>query len=199
MIATDAEKQAENMITFSEVALAFIEAVKNPKAVEALRTSLIDAATMSDAKRKEAADAGIAIIESNKIIAKAEKALNDVEVARGFANQQAKIQKDEQAAALADLDGKRVAFKTEVDAKMAEIEAMKASLVASHTAVDGRNTQLDARETAMNVRDSNINAKEARLGEREASVSAAEAAVKAAQDDLASRNQRLIDAAMGKI
>ena len=47
--------------------------------------------------------------------------------------------------------------------------------------------------------ESNINAKDARLGEREAAVAAAEAAVKVEQDAQAARNQKVIDAAMGKI
>ncbi len=193
------EQQVKDMLDVAQVALAFIEAVKNPKVVEELKASLIDASSMSEQKKKEAIDADAAIAESHRIIALAEKKLNDVEVARGFATQQAAIQKQDVQKALDELEGERAALKTKVDVHMANVAAYKMKAEADQKAVVDRNKQLDARESGLDIRESNINASHARLSERETVCAAREAAVKVAEADLALRNQRVIDAAMGKI
>jgi len=195
---TQPEQQVKEMIDVAQVALAFIEAVKNPKAVEALKASLLEVSSMSEQKKKEAVDADAAIAESHRIIALAEKKLNDVEVARGFATQQAAIQKQEVQKALDELEGERADLKTKVDAHMANVAAHKMKAESEQKAVNDRSKQLDARDASLNVRESNINASHTRLSEREAACAAREGAVKAAEADLALRNQRVIDAAMGK-
>lgn len=191
------EQKIKELIDFTQVALAFIEAVKNPKAVETLKASLIDAVAMSEAKKKEAVDADVAIKESNRIIAIAEKKLNDVEVARGFANQQAEIQKQDTQRALAELEGERATIKVKIDKHEVAVSAHKAMVEAAQDALDARKKSLDAQQTDLNVQISNLNAGLARLSEGQAALAAGQASLKAEEDKFTARKNKLAAMAAG--
>lgn len=195
-IIASPQQQVKDISTFADIASVFLEAIKNPKLIDQIKSAMIEAEAISDEKRQEASDAAITITNSIQITSEAKKALADVEIARGFANSENAAQKAEIQKVSLELENSRASHKAMVDSEMAAIGKLKdeASLVKNEA--EKRHAEADARKLDLDIRESNLNAGMAKLAEREVAIAKSEVALKSEWEKLAERKKKLVAAAM---